>query len=440
MEIETENKSTEERVPYEVGRSDILPTISGNQLTIGFVKEIIDGAASTSMFGGGGKNKIAVMTYDGKALLYKPTDLMTGEESDENSMLSIDSITEGMKQSAKDKIVGTIMKSKGIIANAEDPAEAKQYFTDADFTQIKTVHAEMLSQLEAMKVSVEMKGNIAEHYMFRKHILLKGQKGQGKTYQIDKLLRTQSIETEYIAGHEGIEAIDLQGYLIKDDTGNLIWKDGVVTAAFRKATQGKKCAIFIDEMLRIPKRELNFLVGILTPDSEGFFNLRTGRVSHTVDFTGQDGKIHQVAEEEILRVKQDMIWAVGTTNAGAGYAVDNIDEALADRFRTIIVSMSDKEMKNILVKRATDKGFSMKLAGQLMDFYKNYNSLRDSGELTKTTSIRHLTEVIDLADNEDMVAIMLRHLIPTLCEEDTNGEPNSSQESIIEELIENALG
>ncbi len=436
MEIET----VKVQEPYEVGRSDILPTLKDSELTIGFIKEIVTAEKSTSMFGGGGKNKIAVATYNGESVSYKPSALMTGERDDESALLSIDGITEGMKQSAKDKIVSTIMKSKGIVANAEDPADAKFYFTDADLNQLKEVHKEMLGQLEAMKVTAEIKGNIAEHYMFRKHILLQGQKGQGKTYQVDKLLRAQAIDVEYIAGHEGIEAIDLQGYLIKDDTGNLIWKDGVVTAAFRKATQGKKCALFIDEMLRIPKRELNFLVGILTPDSEGFLNLRTGRVSHTVDHIGPDGKTHKVAEEEILRVKQSMLWAVGTTNAGAGYAVDNIDEALADRFRTIIVSMSEKEMLGIVQDRLKEKGFAISMAKKLMEFYKNFNMLRDSGELTKTTSVRHLVEVIDLSDDEDMIPIMLKHLIPTLTDQDTNGEPNSSQEAIIEELIENNIG
>ena len=443
MEIETNKAAktgTSVTEPYEVGRSDILPTIKGQHLTIGFIKEIVSGETSTSMFGGGGKNKIAVATFDGHGIEFAPTRLMTGEESDEDVLLAIDGITEGMKQSAKEKIVSTIMRSKGLVANAEDNDMAKGYFTDADIKQLQDVHKEMLGQLEAMKVTAEIKGNIAEHYMFRKHILLQGQKGQGKTYQIDKLLRAQSIETEYIAGHEGIEAIDLQGYLIKDDTGNLIWKDGVVTAAFRKATQGKKCALFIDEMLRIPKRELNFLVGILTPDSEGFLNLRTGRVSHTVDHVGPDGKTHKVAEEEILRVKQSMLWAVGTTNAGAGYAVDNIDEALADRFRTIIISMSEKEMKGIVEEKLKAKGFSLSYAKKLMEFYKNFNMLRDSGELTKTTSVRHLVEVIDLADDEDMIPIMLKHLIPTLTDQSTDGNPNSSQEAIIEELIESNVG
>ncbi len=438
--------TTTAQEPYEIGRSDILPTLQDANLAIAFIKEIKAPAeASTGpsmMFGStpAQRNKIAVMVFNGSTITYEPTSLQTSERTDEDAILAVEGITDGMKQMAKEKIASTIMRSKGMVANAEDAAAAKGYFTDADIAQIKQVHAEMFKQLEDMKHSGSMKGDVAEHYMFRKHILLQGQKGQGKTYKIDKLLRDKGIETEYIAGHEGIEAIDLQGYLIKDDTGNLIWKDGVVTAAFRKATQGRKTALFIDEMLRIPKRELNFLVGILTPDSEGFFTLRTGRVSHTVKHVGMDGKEHQVAEEEILRVKSDMLWAVGTTNAGSGYAVDSIDEALADRFRTIIINMSDAEMKVIVTAKLKSKGFKESIAKNLMEFYKNFNMLRDSGELTKTTSVRHLVEVIDLSDDEDMIPIMLKHLIPTLTDADTNGEPNTSQEAIIEELIETNVG
>ena len=123
-----------------------------------------------------------------------------------------------------------------------------------------------------------------------------------------------------------------------------------------------------------------------------------------------------------------------------GYAVDTMDTALADRFRTIIVDMSEKEMKKILEDKLAAKGFSVTMAKKLMEFYKNFNMLRDSGELTKTTSIRHLVEVIDLADDEDMIPIMLKHLIPTLTEQDTDGNPNDSQQAIIEELIEKNVG
>ena len=316
MEITTA-ETTETKPQFKIGRSDILPTIRGSKLAIAFIKEIINDNMNTSVFDMTSSNKIAVMVFDGEEIHYKPTRLMVGEESDEDALLTIDGITEGMKTSAKEKISGTIMRSKGIVANAEDSSESKQYFTDADIEQLKTVHAEMFKQLEEMKVSAEIKGSIAEHYMFRKHIILQGRAGVGKTYQVDKLLRDKGIETEYISLHEGIEAIDLQGYLIKEDNGNLVWKDGVITAAFRKATQGIKTAIFLDEILRCPKRELNFLVGILTPDSTGHFNMRTGRVSHTVEHIGIDGNKHKIAQEEILRVKQDMIWAVGTTNAGA---------------------------------------------------------------------------------------------------------------------------
>ncbi len=446
MEIskETTGSTTPTTEGFSVGRSDIRPTLSGDKLAIAFIKEITtkESSTPTSMFGStsAAQNKIAVMTYDGDSFEYLPTKLMVGEITDEEAILKIEGITDGMKASQQEKIVSTIMHSKGLVANAEDREESMKYFQHTDANQLKEVYSTMNTQLEEMKKTVTMNGDVAAHYMFRKHVLLQGQKGQGKTYRIDKLLRENSVQTEYLAGHEGIEAIDLQGYLIKDDTGNLIWKDGVVTAAFRKAASGNKCALFIDEMLRIPKRELNFLVGILTPDSVGNFNLRTGRVSHKVEHTGADGKTHLVAEEELISIPQNMLWAVGTTNAGSGYAVDTIDEALADRFRTIIVSMNEEEMKNILLEKLKEKSFDKKIAKKLMEFYSNFNMLRGSGELTKTTSIRHLVEVIDLADSEDMIPIMLNHLIPTLTDQDTNGEPNESQEAIIEELIEKNVG
>jgi MoxR-like ATPase len=276
--------------------------------------------------------------------------------------------------------------------------------------------------------------------MYKKHIILKGQKAQGKTNQLHKMIKEKSLHIEFIAGHEGLESIDLQGFLIKHDDGNLIWKDGALTAAFRKASQGIKTALFIDEILRIPKRELNILIGCLTPNSDGFLVLRTGRVSEINKTIGTDGEEHSIAEEETIYVKPEYLWAVGTTNAGAGYAVETIDEALADRFRIMIVQMSENDMKKILIDKLTAKSWNKDIANNLMDFYKSYNTLRESGELTKTTSIRHLVEAIDLADTEDHIELMIKHLIPTLTEEDINGDPNESQSAIIEEIIEKTIG
>ena len=41
-------------------------------------------------------------------------------------------------------------------------------------------------------------------YGFKKHILIEGEKGSGKTYSISKFLDQQGMDTVFIAGHEGL--------------------------------------------------------------------------------------------------------------------------------------------------------------------------------------------------------------------------------------------
>ena len=41
-------------------------------------------------------------------------------------------------------------------------------------------------------------------YAFKKHILIEGEKGSGKTYSISKFLDQEGIDTVFLAGHEGL--------------------------------------------------------------------------------------------------------------------------------------------------------------------------------------------------------------------------------------------
>ncbi len=237
-----------------------------------------------------------------------------------------------------------------------------------------------------------------------------------------------------IRGHEGIEAIDLLGHYIKTETGGLVWKDGVLSQAFRNASHGKKTVLFIDEMLRIPKRELNILVGALSPDSEDNFTLDTNRAG-AVEI--EDGVA--IASSEKITIPKDMLWGIGTTNAGAGYSVDTIDEALADRFRVVIKRMTDIEMQDILYATAKVHGMGKKEVAKLMKFYKSFNALRETGELVKLLNLRHLSEVIEFSEDANDMADTMTDLIPTLCTQDQEGYPNDTQSSIIEGLIEKEL-
>lgn len=260
-------------------------------------------------------------------------------------------------------------------------------------------------------------------YAFRKHVLVEGEKGSGKTYEIDKYVKSQGIACEFIGGHEGVESIDLLGHLVKFQD-NLIWKDGPLASAFRKATAGTKTALFIDEMLRIPSRELNILVAALTPNSENQYVLRTGNIV---------GIENGVAVEETLTVSCENLWAVGTTNVGVGYQVDELDEALADRFRIIRKDNNRDEIKKILINAAGKT--KKELVKGLMSFYDVFQRLRKQGQISKVLNLRHLKEVLELSVNEEELVENLFDMALVWVERTPEGYPEPEQMHIIEKAI-----
>ena len=315
----------------------------------------------------------------------------------------INVIVEGMKEGAAEKVRTALAASSGVI-KGEYISDYEWEATARDgLTKAATQMLEDFTKMKEGAVGAASKNKL-EHYAFRKHLLIQGEKGGGKTYMVDKLIKDKGYAVEFIGGHEAIEAIDFLGFYIKTESGSLVWKDGGLTSSFRRAAKGEKIVLFIDEMLRIPKRELNILVAALTPDSDGKFNLRTSRaIDITVDDDGQG-----IANEEVISIDSSNLWAIGTTNAGAGYSVDTIDEALADRFRTIIKTTNEKEIKAILGGYVKDKGYGKSVVPALMKFYKSFHDMKKSGELTKVLNIRHLVEAITLSDDENQIIDMLR--------------------------------
>jgi len=266
-------------------------------------------------------------------------------------------------------------------------------------------------------------------YAFKKHILIEGEKGGGKTYTISKWVDSVGIPNVFVAGHEGMEASDLLGSVFPATDGTLIWKDGAVTEAFRKA-QKEPTVLFFDELLRVPARELNLLVGALTPNARGEYVLRTNRIIEVVDGIGT---------EEVLKVPSGNLWVIGTTNVGAGYQVDDIDEALSDRFRSFIKELTDDEIKKILSSKTSNTD----IVNKLFTFYKFMKKAYEEGNLTRVINLRHLTEALDLADpanlEQDVIANII-DLIPHWVARTTDGSLNSEQEKKVSLYIKEAFG
>lgn len=427
---------------YKTIDEKIIPSITDlAELAVVYIKVLkkeSDSAASafSSSFSSpaSSDNSFAVMHYvpsTGKSMEFPPA-ILVGEMHTEKINSNIDLLTEGMKEGSATKVRDAIIASNSIIKPAMLVTDYE--WQPHEIENLKKASMSMYDDFNKMKegtVGSASKDKLT-HYAFRKHLLIQGEKGGGKTYMVDKLIKDNKYAVEFVGGHEAIEAIDFLGYYIKTETGSLVWKDGGLTSAFRRAKNGEKVVLFIDEMLRIPKRELNILVAALTPDSDGNFNLRTSRA---VDVTvGADGD--GIANEEVISIQSSSLWAIGTTNAGAGYSVDTIDEALADRFRTIIKTVDEKEIKAIVGGYVKDKGYSSSVVTKLLTFYKQYHDMKKSGELTKVLNVRHLVEVVTLSDTEDQIIEMLMDLIPTITTSDVHGMPNESQSAVIEALLE----
>jgi hypothetical protein len=266
-------------------------------------------------------------------------------------------------------------------------------------------------------------------YAFKKHVLIQGKKGSSKSYSSFQFIADGNYEHEVLIGHNSIEAMDFLGHFITTSDGSIAWKDGALTSAFRKAKEHGRAILLIDEMLRIPEKELNVIVGSLSPDYNGDFILRTGRALG-IDENG-------LAKEEVLKVPKNSLFVIATTNVGAGYQVYHADEALLDRFRILNIDMTEKEIAKIIEGEIKKKKFSSLVKPKLLNVFSALEKSFKLGELTKMTNLRQLVESIEMSENEDDIEMNLYDLAGNMVEIDLDGKPNKQQLSTYKNIIKN---
>ena len=294
-----------------------------------------------------------------------------------------------------------------------------------------------------------------KRFAFKIPVLVEGDRGSGKTYEAFEYAKSLDIEPSFVGGHAGIESIDLLGCLVPyagqeskiEDTSvsaadffsgdyqmkvssinsnSLIWKDGPIAEAFRKAQNGEKAILIIDELLRIPQRELNILLTALSP-VHGKYNLRTGRILEVID---------GVAREEVLSCDTRDLFVLATTNVGGQYAVDTIDPALAERFMLVRKDTEYDRLVSILRKKAQEKGFNENLADKAGMFFNRMLSAKEQGIVEEVPTLRTLSRAFDLAEKEDEVKdyIFDQHLLWVA--RDVYGKPDREQVDVVKQIME----
>ena len=274
----------------------------------------------------------------------------------------------------------------------------------------------------------DLEGMLAA-YAFKKHLLITGGAGQGKTFIVDKFINDSGASKVMYIAHTGTEAIDLIGHYVKKPDGSFIWKDGTFSKAFRLA-QTEQVVYFLDEMLRMPARELNILVGSLTPDSDGNLRLMTDR--HVNEVSG-------IAETEELVVPMENLWVVSTTNQGNGFQSARIDEALKDRFRLFYQKMSIEQVELIVKTKLAKLKASPVMAKQIISLIAKTEEIQATGNIPRAFTIRHLSEAIDTAKNLKDIKKKMIELIPNIVSIDSSGEFNKEQVEIVKSLVKRSL-
>jgi len=266
---------------------------------------------------------------------------------------------------------------------------------------------------------------------FRIPVLIEGDRGAGKTFTSRALAEDNGYGYVEAAGHEGLEAADLYGFLVPvAGYEGLVWQDGPLSEAFRRA-QHEKTVLVLDELLRIPQRQLSVLLTALSPTRRGTYRLRTGRVVRVVDGVG---------EVEILEVPVSNLAVIATTNVGNEYAVDSLDPALAERFIILRMDTDVGQLAVILSELAKVRGFTAKSATNLVEFFKKMVTAKTNGMVAETPTTRTLCRALELAESEADVVRATRSQILLWVARDADGHPVKQQIDAVTTVLDAIFG
>jgi MoxR-like ATPase len=257
-------------------------------------------------------------------------------------------------------------------------------------------------------------------------VLIQGTHGAGKTHGARHHGDTGGFDAVVEChGHAGIESIDfLGGMLPVEGDKTLVWVDGPVTEAFRRAAVGQRVLLIVDEIYRVPRRERSLFLSALSPalrkDGQLVYRLKTGRpISATA--------AGLMPTMEMVEAPESHISIIATTNVGAGYDVEDDDPAEASRWHKIHYTPGDAKTLAILIAECATLKLPDSLPAKLVEAVKNLRKLRTDGEVRLLPSTRELVRAAHLSNTAAEAKAALLEMSHAWVGLDTAGEPNPAQ-------------
>ena len=163
-------------------------------------------------------------------------------------------------------------------------------------------------------------------------VLLAGPTGTGKTLAVEEVARQLSeAHLVRLEGKEGMLDVDFLGNIVPR-AQERVWQDGPLAEAIQ-AAQFDPVLLFLDELTRFPREQINLLIG--------FLNRKAGDLCRQENLNvAGDGPFY------VARVPQDNsrvfvcpcdhLLIVAAANFGKDYAVYPLDPALRRRFTMVV--------------------------------------------------------------------------------------------------------
>jgi len=274
--------------------------------------------------------------------------------------------------------------------------------------------------------SKDLMGILERNAFSNRQMLIFGRHGVGKTYGIRKFVEKYGYKLVIIKANNSVDDIYLKGHLMRDYDGNFKWKYGKLSLAYKMAEK-EKVIVFIDEFLRLPETTFNNLITAMDP-YENFYLFDTEKPIKNLSL-GDDS-----LETEELKIPTENLWFICATNIGSEYNVEELEPALKDRFIPYHLNMTDQEKYDLIKSIVKEKGFHSEVEN-VLSFFKKMQRLYQSKTIPNEINIRHISDVIMLAEDPEDIKYCIFDKILVWVNNDLKGTPIKEQYEGVKKII-----